>query len=410
MGVSIPALAVGSTAGLEGGGLGALLSSIFGGGAAAAGAGAAGAGAAGAADAAGLTGFDALSAGLTPLGGATGLGAGAFDAAGAGAAGAAGAGALDAGAGAAAGGGIDLGLGGGLAGNAGFNAIDAAAGIPGVNGFAGAAGAADAAAPAAAVASPSVGALSGGTGGASAAGIAGLGTDTLTGAGNTLNIAGAGGGAAGDALSLAPGAGAASGGGLSSIPGVGGVASFLGNNPGLAATLGVGGAGLLLAPKLSKSLNPVPQQDNLTNVANQEASLSAQQQQLGTTLTNPLVTGQLPPQAEQVVQNSVNDAISTTKARYANLGLSGSTMEADAISNIQNQSSGLTFQIAQQMAATGEQATSTAASALGLQDQVYSQLMSAQVAQDSALQQAIASFAGAAALGQGISAAKTATG
>lgn len=190
----------------------------------------------------------------------------------------------------------------------------------------------------------------------------------------------------------------------------GGIANYFKNNPGLLAALGIGAAGTLAGPKLSGAINKVPQEGALKGLASQEASLQAQQQQLGGELTQPLITGNLPPEAAQSVTNAVNDAISTTKARYANLGLSGSTMEADAIANIQNQKSALTFQIAQQMATTGQAALTGAANALGLQDQVYSQLMQAQVQQDQALQQAIASFAGAAAsgagIGAGISAAK----
>lgn len=152
------------------------------------------------------------------------------------------------------------------------------------------------------------------------------------------------------------------------------------------------------APLIKQAISPakIPQQAQLQGLAAQEQVLQAQQQQYGTALTSPLITGQLPSGAKQQVDNAVNDAISTTKARYANLGLSGSTMEADAVSNIQNQSSALTFQIAENMAQTGQAALSGAASALGLQDQVYSQLMQAQVAQDNALQQAIANFASAA--------------
>ena len=82
MGISIPALAVGSTAGLEGGGLGALFSGLFGGGAAAAGAGAADAAlGVGAADAAatGLGADAALGVGAAADAAATGLIPGSLD-------------------------------------------------------------------------------------------------------------------------------------------------------------------------------------------------------------------------------------------------------------------------------------------------------------------------------------------
>lgn len=255
----------------------------------------------------------------------------------------------------------------------------------------------------------------GGAGSAAAFG----GPDITPGAGLDLT-GGIGPGAAGGSVAGPTDLGAIAGGAGGATPpagaatpnAAGGIANYFKNNPGLLASLGIGAAGTLAAPKLSGLINKVPQQGNLDALAAQEKSLQGQQQQLGGELTQPLLTGNLPPEAAQSVSNAVNDAISTTKARYANLGLSGSTMEADAIANIQNQKSALTFQIAQQMATTGQAALTGAANALGLQDQVYSQLMQAQVQQDAALQQAIASFAGAAAsgagIGAGISAAKNA--
>jgi len=220
-----------------------------------------------------------------------------------------------------------------------------------------------------------------GTAGTSAAGLSGVGTDILAGTGVTPTA-----GAVGPTEAATPAA-------------TSGLGNFFSNNKGLLTSLGLPLAAVGAAPFVSKLINPVPQQGALEQLAQQESSLASQQQQLSNTLTNPLVTGQLPPQAQQQVQNAVNDAISTTKARYANLGLTGSTAEADAISNIQNQSTAITFQIAQQMAQTGEAAIGQASNALGLQDQIYSQLMQAQVQQDTALQQAIARFAAASAIG-----------
>lgn len=182
-----------------------------------------------------------------------------------------------------------------------------------------------------------------------------------------------------------------------------GIGSFLTKNPGLAAALGIGAAGTLLAPKLAPKLAGTPPgSDALNTLAQQESAFGAQQNATGQTLTQPLVTGQLPPGQEQSVQNAINDAISTTKARYASLGLTGSTMEADAISNIQNQATGVRATIEEQMAQTGLSASSQASGAFGLQGTIYSQLMQAQIAQDTALQSAIAQFASAAAIGTGL--------
>jgi len=191
----------------------------------------------------------------------------------------------------------------------------------------------------------------------------------------------------------------------------GGVGSFFGNNKGLLTSLGLPLAATAAAPFVSKLINPVPQQAGLQSLQQQEAQLAGSQGAYGSTLQQPLLTGQLPPQAQTAVDTATNDAIASTKARYANLGLTGSTAEADAISNIQNQKSTLTFQIAEQMAQTGGAAITTAANALNLQDQIYSQLMNAQVAQDASLQSAIARFAAGAAIGSsGNANVKTAAG
>ena len=151
-------------------------------------------------------------------------------------------------------------------------------------------------------------------------------------------------------------------------------------------------------PLLSQALHPpkLPQEQNLKNLSQAEQQLQQQQQQYGQALQSPLVTGNLLPGQQTSVDNAYNDAVSTTKARYANLGLSGSTMEADAIASISNQKVAAQASIAQQDAQTGSQAISQAAGALGLQDQVYTQLMQGQLAQDQGLQQALARFASAA--------------
>jgi hypothetical protein len=178
----------------------------------------------------------------------------------------------------------------------------------------------------------------------------------------------------------------------------GGISDFTSAHPYL-TQMGLMGGGILAAPALSGLVNKVPQQGALSGIAGQAGQIAGQQEAYGTTLQQPLVTGQLPPGAQQEVTNALNDAISQTKSRYASLGLTGSTMEADAIANMQKQSQALTFQIAQQMAQTGGAAITQAANALGIQDQVYAQLMNAQVSQDNALQSAIARMASASALG-----------
>ena len=131
--------------------------------------------------------------------------------------------------------------------------------------------------------------LGGGTGAAGLAGPAGLDAAPTIGPG-----AGAGSTAPLDLSSTAAAAGP-----TASAPSTasGGLSGFLANNKGLLTSLGLPLAATAASPLISKFLNPVPQQAALNNLANQEASLANQQQSLSQTLTNPLVTGQLPPQA-----------------------------------------------------------------------------------------------------------------
>lgn len=120
----------------------------------------------------------------------------------------------------------------------------------------------------------------------------------------------------------------------------------------------------------------------------------------GNTLINPLITGNLPPEAEQLVKNMTTSQTAGTKGRYASLGLTGSTMEGDAVQNVQNQAMAQRFQIAQQMAQIGTQAVSQAIQELGLSEKAYGDqaaaygtLMKAQLDQDKATGDAIAGFA-----------------
>lgn len=190
---------------------------------------------------------------------------------------------------------------------------------------------------------------------------------------------------------------------------LGGVGNLFKNNAGLLTLLGLGVGGQLASPALSKALglNKVPGSENLTSLAQQEASLAQQQQQLGAALESPLVTGVLPPGQQQAVTNALNDAIATIKGRYASLGLSGSTMEADAIANAQNRSVEVAGQLEQQMAQTGAQAVSSATSALGLESQIYDTLLNATIQQDAQLGNAISNFASSVGLGTAIGQART---
>jgi len=201
----------------------------------------------------------------------------------------------------------------------------------------------------------------------------------------------------------------------------GGFSGLLSQNPNLlSGAAGLAGVGL---SSLLSSGDKLPFEGALTssaggitaqagNIVGEAQVAQERQGQLfgtGTDLLSSIQSGQLPPGAEQSVQNQINQSIQTVKARYAALGQTGSTMEADAIANIQNQATALRFSIAQQMAQLGEATIGESLRALGISQQgftsagqlfgeqakVFSDLMAAQMKQDASTQDTIGKFASA---------------
>jgi hypothetical protein len=223
---------------------------------------------------------------------------------------------------------------------------------------------------------------------------------------DTMAMGGLGAGTAGPATALTPAAtnaAAAAGGGAAApwyagIPGATSVANFASANPMLTAGLGIGGAALLGGQRLGGLLNPaLPYQQQQENVAGaqqqQFQTLSAEGQQL----EQPLLTGQLPPGWQAVIDQQLNQI----RAQYARLGLSGSTMEAQDLATAQTTGA---LSIAQQLAQSGQTLISDATNELGAEAGVYQNLMNQRVAQDTATQQTLGQFAGALALAGGLSA------
>jgi hypothetical protein len=171
--------------------------------------------------------------------------------------------------------------------------------------------------------------------------------------------------------------------------------------------LGLGGASLG-AQLLNKS-SGVPYLGQQQGIAAQQQALAGRQQAYGTQLEQPLLTGVLPAGQQEAVAKGLQDAISTIKGRYASMGLTGSTMEADAVANAQNTAVIAATNIEQQMAQTGQGAISSAAQALGAEASVYNTIMNAVLQQDQNLANAVSGFANAAAFGTAIGAARQPT-
>jgi hypothetical protein len=157
--------------------------------------------------------------------------------------------------------------------------------------------------------------------------------------------------------------------------GAGGVSNFISKNwPALAS------AGILGVEGLTKN-QPLPQEKQLQQQATNAQGLSQ-------ALTAPLFTGQLPPGAKQAVEASTAAQKAGIANTYGQLGLSGSTMEAQAKAGVDQRAAAETFQIADQLLAKGIDLSRLSASELQT-------LLDEQLKQDQAFQQALGTFSGA---------------
>ena len=110
-------------------------------------------------------------------------------------------------------------------------------------------------------------------------------------------------------------------------------------------------------------------------------------------------TGQLPAGAQTQVNTAVQDAITSIKSKYAQMGMSGSTMEAQEISSAQARGEAMKFDMANKLTQTG-------LAAAGVASGDYETIMKTLLQQDSALQTALANFASSSAMGAGLNKAK----
>lgn len=105
-------------------------------------------------------------------------------------------------------------------------------------------------------------------------------------------------------------------------------------------------------------------------------------------LINSETTGQLPPGQENIVQQQLNDSISAIKSHYAQLGLSGSSVENQAIQQAQNSA-------IQQRAQLANQATQTGLKALDATDSIYNNIMQTILNKDTNLSNSLSNLASA---------------
>jgi hypothetical protein len=144
--------------------------------------------------------------------------------------------------------------------------------------------------------------------------------------------------------------------------------------------LGVGGAGIakqLLAPQQPTTGDPTTD------------ALRKQLLQSQLNATNRLTSGEITPEQQQQINNNLQANISAIKAKYASLGMSGSTTEQQEISSAMAQATGQAGGLQLETIRTGLQGA-------GMAQQEANQLIRETMGQDAALSNAIAAFAAAA--------------
>jgi hypothetical protein len=181
---------------------------------------------------------------------------------------------------------------------------------------------------------------------------------------------------------------AASGGGLLNT-----ISNFTSAHPYL--TLGGGLIGSqLLSPELSKITGSGTTSQENALLGNAQGAINTENQLIGDE-----ASGNLPPGAQASVSNALQSDIAQIKARYASLGMSGSSAEQQDIANAQQQAAGQQFTLA-------SNATQTGLSALGLTTNVYDTLVQDQLTRQQALQNAFSGFFDALGTGTALGQAK----
>ena len=195
----------------------------------------------------------------------------------------------------------------------------------------------------------------------------------------------------------------------------GSVGSTLSNNAGWLVPAAALGFEALNQPSM-----PSPQglTGNLTGIATPETtagtsllntgqSIITQGQGLVQPLASGAGPGSLPSGAEAELSQATQSAIATIRSQYASMGLSGSTMEQQAINEVQSNALTQRYNIATQMAQTGlneintgEGVTGQGTGALNSASSIYSNLLNQSLQSDAALQSAVSGFAGQVAASQ----------
>lgn len=173
--------------------------------------------------------------------------------------------------------------------------------------------------------------------------------------------------------------------GAAAKPGIGSeLAGHLGLGPETGGWLDRNGGTLLQGGLMG--IGAMRQQSGLDEMLGPLKGAANKLTQQGDALSGAMFGGQLPAGAKTAVDMATQAAKARTRSTYAQLGLAGSTMEADALNSIDRNAAAQTFQMADQLLQQGMKGT-----AMG-QD-IYNTILSTQMSQDRELSNAIAGFA-----------------
>jgi len=156
--------------------------------------------------------------------------------------------------------------------------------------------------------------------------------------------------------------------------------------------LGLAGGGLLMSMLMNNSIPYAgPQAGSAASgLRTGNALIGTGQQE-----ANALLTGQLPPGAQAAIDQATTAAEATVASNFAGLGLSGSSMQDQAIAGIQQAAAAQKFADLQGVAQTGLSQINAGQNSINAANQVYSNLMNTQLQQDYLTQLAIARMSAA---------------
>lgn len=146
--------------------------------------------------------------------------------------------------------------------------------------------------------------------------------------------------------------------------------------------------GGMLAYQIWRGSQPMEGLGDLRGLAGASGANAAAMQEMSMNAMN----GRLPGSAQSAVDQALRAAQATIRSRYASLGMTGSTPEAQDLAGAEMNAVAMRFQIGQQMAQTGLQSM---AGSNDLASRIYAAILQAETAQGSELGDALAAFAGA---------------